>query len=150
MGLARCCLPACSPSFTDVWWGLSSRESQAMTVTQRGTPTKADVWACCAQMEAGGGLLVRLDKSRAGVPRTAAAVAARWFAQDIFSGPGLAEDGEDEATHASASAQPAAGTLVVPQTRQWHKSAGPLVAMHHVTMVSMHLACTERETAVLA
>ena len=101
-------------------------------------------------MEAGGGLLVRLDKSRAGVPRTAAAVAARWFSQDIFSSPGLAEDTEDEATHASASAQPAAGTLMVPQTRQWHKSAGPLFAMHHVTMVSMHVACTERETAVLA
>ena len=62
-------------------------------------------------MEAGGGLLVKLDKSRAGVPRTAAAVAARWFAQDIFSGPGLAEDAEDDVAHASASAQPAAGML---------------------------------------
>ena len=102
------------------------------------------------QTEAGGGLLVKLDKCRAGVPRTAAAVAARWFAQDIFSGPGLAEDAEDDAAHASASARPAAGTLMAPQTRQWHKSAGPLVAMHHVTMVSMHVAGTERETAVLA
>ena len=112
-GLARRCLPAFSPSFTDIWWALSSRESQTMTVTQRGSAERADVWACSAQMDAGGGLLVRLDKSRAGVPRTAAAVAARWFAQDIFSGPGLAEDAEDEAAHASASAQPAIGELVI-------------------------------------
>ena len=77
---------------------------------------RADLGACSVQMEAGGGLLVRLDASRAGVPRTAAAVAARWFSQDIFSVPGLAEDAEDEAAHASAAAQPAAGTLIGPWT----------------------------------
>ena len=86
-----------------------------MAVMQQGSPTKADMQACCPQMEAGGGLLVRLDKNRAGVPRTAAAVAARWFSQDIFSGPGLAED---DAAHASASAQPSAGALMGPRT-EW-------------------------------
>ena len=59
------------------------------------------------QEEAGGGLLVKLDKSKAGVPQTAAAVAARWFAQDMFADPSLAEEAPEE-LHASAAAAGAA------------------------------------------
>ena len=60
---------------------------------------------CSVQEEAGGGLLVKLDKSKAGVPQTAVAVAARWFAQDMFADPALAEEeGLPEEAHASAAA----------------------------------------------
>ena len=62
------------------------------------------------QEEAGGGLLVKLDKRKAGVPQTAAAVAARWFAQDMFADPSLAEEAPEE-LHASAAA---AGTASDP------------------------------------
>lgn len=62
---------------------------------------------CLLQEEAGGGLLVKLDKSKAGVPQTAAAVAARWFAQDMFSDPSLAEEAPEK-FHASAAAPDAA------------------------------------------
>ena len=43
----------------------------------------------------GGGLLIRLDERRAGVPTSAAAVAERWFAQDLFADPDLALDDDD-------------------------------------------------------
>lgn len=52
---------------------------------------------------------MKLEKSRAGAPQTAAAVAARWFAQDLFADPSLAEEAPEEEAHASASANPAAG-----------------------------------------
>jgi len=38
-------------------------------------------------------LLVKLDERRAGRPPTSAAVAAQWFAQDLFEG---AEDDDDD------------------------------------------------------
>lgn len=44
------------------------------------------------------------------MPQTAAAVAARWFAQDMFADPNLAEEAPEE-LHASAAA---AGTAVHP------------------------------------
>ena len=67
---------------------------------------------CSVQEEAGGGLLVKLDKGKAGVPQTAAAVAARWFAQDVFADPALAEEeGVPEEAHASAAAVRATGGL---------------------------------------
>lgn len=40
----------------------------------------------------GGGLVVRLDESRAGVPTTAPAMAAQWFSQDLFNDPNLQDD----------------------------------------------------------
>ena len=47
----------------------------------------------CQDEEEGGGLLVQLDEGRAGKPASAAAAAARWFAQDLFDDPNLiAED----------------------------------------------------------
>ena len=57
----------------------------------------------------GGGLLVRLDERRAGVPTTAAAVAERWFAQDLFADPDLAmgDDGEGFAEDQEGFAGPA-------------------------------------------
>ena len=67
------------------------------------------------QEEAGGGLLVKLDKSRAGVPQTAAAVAARWFAQDMFSDPSLVEEAPEE-LHASAAAPHEAGIALFLQS----------------------------------
>ena len=55
---------------------------------------------------------MKLDKSRAGVAQTAAAVAARWFAQDVFADPALAEEeGVPEEAHASAAAVRATGGL---------------------------------------
>ena len=48
---------------------------------------------CVTQVE-GDGLLVKLDEHRAGRPPTSAAVAAQWFAQDLFEG---AEDDDQEA-----------------------------------------------------
>ncbi|KAL6765538.1 FtsJ-like methyltransferase-domain-containing protein [Haematococcus lacustris] len=46
----------------------------------------------------GGGLLVQLDESRAGVACTGAAMAAQWFGQDLFDDPDLlaAEDEEED------------------------------------------------------
>ncbi|KAJ9518925.1 hypothetical protein QJQ45_026217 [Haematococcus lacustris] len=46
----------------------------------------------------GGGLLVQLDESRAGVACTGAAMAAQWFGQDLFDDPDLlaAEEEEEE------------------------------------------------------
>lgn len=54
---------------------------------------RCGLWAL--QGEAGGGLLVRLDERRAGAPTSAEAVAARWFAQDIFADPNLMIDDEE-------------------------------------------------------
>jgi hypothetical protein len=64
---------------------------------------------------------VRLDERRGGVPTSAAAVAARWFAQDLFEDPNLALGEEDDmeegeggpraaaaGTPASAAGQPGA------------------------------------------
>ena len=59
---------------------------------------------------------MKLDKSRAGVPQTAAAVAARWFAQDMFSDPSLAEEAPEE-LHASAAVPHDAGSVLRPHTR---------------------------------
>jgi hypothetical protein len=47
------------------------------------------MFACAAEERRGGGLLVRLDESRAGVARTPATVAAQWFRQDMFDDPDL-------------------------------------------------------------
>ncbi len=48
---------------------------------------------------------MKLDRTRAGVPQTAEAVAARWFAQDMFADPALAdEERVPEEAHASAAA----------------------------------------------
>ena len=43
----------------------------------------------------GEGLLVELDERRIGRPTSGAAVAAQWFAQDLFDDADLAEDDED-------------------------------------------------------
>ncbi|GMH35380.1 hypothetical protein BSKO_03248 [Bryopsis sp. KO-2023] len=40
----------------------------------------------------GGGLLVELDESRIGVPKTPAAVSAQWFSQEVFNEPDLLEE----------------------------------------------------------
>ena len=55
---------------------------------------------------------MKLDKRRAGVPQTAAAVAARWFAQDMFADPSLAEEAPEE-LHASAAPLSDAGLAVL-------------------------------------
>ena len=62
------------------------------------------------------GLLVKLDERRAGRPPTSAAVAAQWFAQDLFEGAEDDDDDDDEAGQAQASrvqrgkrAKPSAG-----------------------------------------
>ena len=67
---------------------------------------------------------MKLDKSKAGVPQTAAAVAARWFAQDMFADPSLAEEAPEE-LHASAAA---AGTVASPPCYlQAHKLGSTLL-----------------------
>ena len=45
----------------------------------------------------GEGLLVELDERRLGRPTSGAAVAAQWFAQDLFSDAGLAQDDDEDA-----------------------------------------------------
>jgi hypothetical protein len=46
------------------------------------------------QGERGGGLLVCLDEQRAGAASSAEAVAARWFAQDLFEDPNVTAEEE--------------------------------------------------------
>ncbi|GFR43871.1 hypothetical protein Agub_g5000 [Astrephomene gubernaculifera] len=43
-----------------------------------------------------GGLLVSLDEDRAGVAKSASAMAAQWFKQDLFADPNLLDDDEEE------------------------------------------------------
>jgi hypothetical protein len=61
---------------------------------------------------------VRLDERRAGAPSTAEAVAARWFAQDLFSDPNLAAEEPPEKDGAAPArggkdASPAGVSLAV-------------------------------------
>ena len=76
---------------------LKSAESVAWLAGLRcrafGEGNCADAHEHAAQQE-GDGLLVKLDEQRAGRPPTSAAVAAQWFAQDLFDG---AEDDDQEA-----------------------------------------------------
>ena len=53
---------------------------------------------CGVPQRPGEGLLVELDKRRIGRPTSGAAVAAQWFAQDLFNDADLAEEGEDADT----------------------------------------------------
>ncbi len=46
--------------------------------------------------QVGGGLLVSLDEDRAGVAKSAGAMAAQWFRQDLFADPNLLDDDDEE------------------------------------------------------
>lgn len=53
----------------------------------------------------GQGLLVELDERRIGRPTSGAAVAAQWFAQDLFNDADLADEGEDADTSLPSKAK---------------------------------------------
>lgn len=53
----------------------------------------------------GEGLLVELDERRVGRPTSGAAVAAQWFAQDLFDQADLEEDNDEEALPAASAKQ---------------------------------------------
>ena len=61
-------------------------------------PVTVEVFAsrpgCGAVQKPGEGLLVELDQRRVGRPTSGAAVAAQWFAQDLFNDADLAEEDE--------------------------------------------------------
>lgn len=85
----------------------------------------------------GEGLLVELDERRLGRPTSGAAVAAQWFAQDLFNDAGLAQDDDEEAdTPLPSKAKKA---------KLAKQTAKPSSASHTGTAVSVHTQIQGRE-----
>ncbi len=68
---------------------------------------------------------MKLDEGRAGKPSSAAAVAARWFAQDMFDDPNLAAE---EATPAAAA----------PGAASWSQFFMPSFSCVSLAFVALH------------
>ena len=83
------------------------------------------------------GLLVQLDERRAGRPPTSAAVAAQWFAQDLFEG---AEDDDEDEQQADAP-QPKRRKGAVSQPGAAHKARYAQVSDTCSYVHSRHTPC---------
>ncbi len=78
---------------------------------------------CCAIMQKPGeGLLVELDERRVGRPTSGAAVAAQWFAQDLFDGADLEEEEEQTLPAASNKQRKAAKQTAEPKGKAGQQS----------------------------
>jgi AdoMet-dependent rRNA methyltransferase SPB1 len=80
------------------------------------------------QEEDGGGLIVKLDESRAGVPKTPAAVAAQWFGRGEFDDPDLLLAGDGAAAKAAAAASAAKAAEAARQRRLKAEAAAKAAA----------------------
>lgn len=94
---------------------------------------------CCGALQKPGeGLLVELDERRMGRPTSGAAVAAQWFAQDLFNDAGLAQEEEEEEADTPLPSKAQKPKL----TRQ---TAKPSSAPHTGTAVSVPTQIQGRE-----
>ena len=78
------------------------------------------------------GLLVQLDERRAGRPPTSAAVAAQWFAQDLFEGAEDEDEDEDEGEQADASRKQRVKRAKLPAGAAQHVCRAHLLPRRHI------------------
>lgn len=86
----------------------------------------------------GEGLLVELDERRVGRPTSGAAVAAQWFAQDLFDQADLKED-DEQLLPAASTKQPRAKTKVKAETARQPQLA-QTAQLQRQAMPSSHAA----------